>query len=343
MALIKQLIASHRKPNFAERYSFFPIKDEEMYEFYKKQEAAIWSSNEMDFSKDKKDYEALSPDLKRIIDYINAFFSATDGLIIDNIALRFLLEAESTEEQAYYVTQMFIEIVHSETYSLIINSLVTDPEKRKDLFEAANNWPCVRNKAEWLNANMESDKSRAHRLLVFACGEGIFFTSSFLFIFYFRSTGKLENIIFANELISRDEGLHRDVGIVKHRRQGLLKIEEAHEIVKKAVELECAFVDELLPKVIDDLYPEDVKNYVRFLGDHLLIAAEYPKLYNIQISQLPSWMNDIAMDQKANFYEIRVGNYKQSDLSSALDWKKRIAGKEHLTRAAIRDPLSVKF
>ncbi len=343
MLLIKQIIEKHRKSSLAERYSFFPIKDDQMYEFYKKQEAAVWSSNEMDFSKDKKDYEALSPELKRIIDHVNAFFAATDGLIIDNIALRFLLEARSTEEQSYYVTQMFIEVVHSETYSLIINSLVIDPQERKNLFEAANNWPCVKNKTEWLDENMQSDHSRAHRLLVFACGEGIFFTSSFLFIFYFRSKGKLENIIFANEQISKDEGLHRDVGVFLHRRDGGLPIDQAHDIVRTAVELECAFVDELLPNAIDDLYPDDVKNYVKFLGDHLLAAAEYPKLYNITLDQLPSWMNDIAMEQKANFYEIRVGNYKQSDLKSALDWEARIKGKEHLIKAAIKDPLSIKF
>lgn len=342
MSLIKELISKHRLADFSSRYSFFPIKDEEMYQFYKTQEAAIWSSTEMDFSRDRKDYDNLSDDLRRIIDYVNAFFAATDGLIIDNIALRFLLEAKSTEEQAYYVTQMFIEIVHAETYSLIINSLTTE-DKRKELFEAANNWPCVKAKADWLNANMESEKSRSHRLLVFACGEGIFFTSSFLFIFYFRSKGKLENIVFANEQISKDEGLHRDVGIFLHRREGKLSDEEAHQIVKEAVELECAFVDELLPKTIDDLYPESVKNYVKFLGDHLLVAADYPKLYNINLDQLPSWMNDIAMEQKSNFYEIRVGNYKQTDLKLALDWRKRIEGKEAIITQAIDDPLSIKF
>ncbi len=137
--IITSLIARHRDDNIATRYSFFPIKDEEMYKCFKTQEAAIWSSNEMDFSRDKKDYDSLSPELKRVIDFVNAFFSATDGLIIDNILLRFMLEAKNTEEQAFYITQAFIEVVHSETYSLIINTLITDEKEREELFQAANN------------------------------------------------------------------------------------------------------------------------------------------------------------------------------------------------------------
>lgn len=342
--LIGSLINRHRDDNIANRYSFFPIKDEEMYKYFKTQEAAIWSSNEMDFSRDKKDYDSLSPELKRVIDYVNAFFSATDGLIVDNIVLRFMLEAKNTEEQAYYITQAFIEVVHSETYSLIINTLITDENERKELFEAANNWECVKNKMAWLDECMKSDKSRSYRLLVAACGEGIFFISSFLFIFYFRSKGMFENIIFANEQISKDEGIHRDVGLLNHLREGKLNDETAFSIVRKAVELECSFVDELLPNPIDDLYPDDVKKFVKFVADHLLAAAEYPKMYNILVDDLPSWINDLSMEQKSNFYEIRVGNYKQIDLKSALNWRERINGnKEDRLRNAILNPLSIKF
>lgn len=130
--LVTALIKKYRHNDLAQRYSFFPIKDEQMYEFYKTQEAAIWTSSEMDFSLDKKDYNELSLPLRKIIDYVNAFFASTDGLIIDNIAVRFLLEAKSTEEQAFYITQLFIEVVHSETYSLIINTLIEDPKRRSD-------------------------------------------------------------------------------------------------------------------------------------------------------------------------------------------------------------------
>ena len=339
----RAIINKFRNKNKSKRYGLFPIKDEEMYSFYKKQEAAIWSSNEMEFSRDLKDYESLSKPLKRVIDYVNCFFAGTDGLIIDNIALRFLMECNTVEEQAFYVAQVFIEMVHAETYSLIINSLVINPDERNKLFNAVENLQCVKDKTSWLEENMESDKSKSHRLLVFACGEGIFFTSSFLFIFYFRSLGILQNITFANEQISKDEAMHRDAGIVRHIREGLLDVEEAHKIIKEAVDLEFAFVDEVLPEPIDDLNTEDIRNYVMVLGDHLLLTAGYPKLYNASVSDLPSWINDIAMEQKSNFYEVRVGNYKQSNLTKALDWKGRIEGNEEVKLAAISDPRSVKL
>lgn len=341
--LVKSLIDKYRNPNIGERYSFFPIKDEEMYEKFKEQESAIWSSSEMEFSRDLKDYLSLTPELKRIIDLVNCFFSATDGLIIDNIALRFLLECKTMEEQSFYISQMFIETVHAETYSLIINTLITDPDERQRLFMAANNLPCVQAKTNWLNKHMTSDKSRSHRLLVFACGEGIFFTSSFLFVFYFRTKGVLQNIIFANEQISKDEGMHRDAGLLLHKREGPLTEEEAHQIVREAVELEFGFVDEVLPEPVEELNASDVKNYVRFLGDHLLISAGYSKLYNIDVKELPTWMNDIAMEQKSNFYEVRVGNYKQTNLSYALDWRKRITGNAEIKEKAYQDPLSIEF
>ncbi len=337
------IINKYRNKNRSKRYGLFPIEDEEMYGFYKRQEAALWSSNEMEFSRDLKDYQSLSEPLKRVIDYVNCFFAGTDGLIIDNIALRFLMECSTLEEQSFYIAQLFIEMVHAETYSLIINSLVINPDERKKLFNAVENLQCVKDKTLWLEKSMESNKSKSHRLLVFACGEGIFFTSSFLFIFYFRSLGILQNITFANEQISKDEAMHRDAGILRHVREGLLDVDEAHNIISESVNLEFAFVDEVLPEPIDDLNIKDIHNYVMVLGDHLLISCGYPKLYNANIDDLPSWMNDIAMEQKSNFYEVRVGNYKQSNLTKALNWKERITGNEKKKLDAIKNPRSVKL
>lgn len=341
---VTSLINKYRNDNIGERYSFFPIKDEIMYKWFKIQESAIWSSNEMDFSIDKTNYNELSPELRKIIDTVNAFFSATDGLIIDNIAFRFILESRSTEEQAFYIAQMYIELVHSETYSLIINTLIDDPTKRNNLFMAANNMECVKNKTTWLHKHMESNLSISHRRLIFACGEGIFFTSSFLFIFYFRTMGILQNIIFANEQISKDEGIHRDAALDLYRnKDGKLSDDEAFDIVKESVYLECAFVNEVLPNPVGELNSESVIKYVKFLGDHLLISAGHPKLYNISVTDLPTWMNDIAMEQKSNFYEVRVGNYKQTDISKALDWKGRINGNFDQMELAFTDPNSIEF
>jgi len=351
--LVEKLIGKYKNKDYAKRYGLFPIQDEVGYKLYKTQEIALWSSNELEFTKDLKDYQALSEKsdnlqimkqnkaLKKMLDLVLCFFAATDGVVVDNIALRFLLECSTLEEQGFYLAQMFIEFVHAETYSLIINTLIVDPTERNKMFESVNNLPCVRNKAEWLDENIGSDKSLSHRLLVLACGEGIFFTSSFLFIFYFRSKGIFQNIIFANEQISKDENMHRDNGILRHKRAGLLPVDEAHTLVNTAVELEFGFVDEVLPESIEDLGIEDSKNYVRVLADHLLLSAGYPKLYNTSLSTLPSWMNDIAMEQKANFYEVRVGNYVQSSLKNALDWKGRIAGHENEKEAAYADPRSI--
>ena len=238
---------------------------------------------------------------------------------------------------------MFDELVHSETYSLIINTLIPDEKERHQLFMAANNLECVRNKDLWLEKYMTSDINLSYRRLAFAAGEGIFFTSSFLFIFYFRTIGILPNIIFANEQISKDEGMHRDTGIALYIRDGKLSDTDATRLIQEAVNLECTFVDTLLPSSINDLDPVDVKKFVQFLGDHLLIACDHPRHYHIETSDLPSWMNDIAMEQKGNFYEVRIGNYKQSSLSKALNWKSRIEGHSNSIDQAYDDPTKVEF
>jgi ribonucleotide reductase beta subunit family protein with ferritin-like domain len=332
-----------RAKTMSERYTLFPISDDESYKFWKTHEAAIWTCVEMDFSRDKQDYDSLDEKRKRIVDYINAFFSATDGQIVDNILLRFLLEAETLEEQAFYIQQAQMELVHSETYSLILNTLVRDPEERNKLLKASDSLECVLKKNLWIEEGMNSNSSISKRRLLFACAEGIFFTSSFLFIFWFRSSGKFQNMIFANEQISKDENLHRDFGIYRYLRDGKLSDEEASSIVSEAVDLECAFIDELLPEAIDDLTPEDAKNYVKVLADLLLLACEHPPIYQIDKSTLPSWMNDIAMSQKGNFYEVRIGSYKSASLKKAIDWKGRIEGTTKEKEEAYSCPSCVDF
>lgn len=329
--------------SLSKRYTLFPILDIQMYTQMKKQEIVLWTSNELDFSADKKDYDNLEPRLKRIIDYVNCFFSATDGQIVRNIAHRFLVETSTLEEQSFFIVQMYIELVHSETYSLIINTLVVDPDKRKELFTAADNLPCVRNKNLWIEEHINSDCSKSERLLAFACTEGIFFISSFLFIFYFRSKGILPNIIAANETISRDETIHRDTGILLHQREGLIDESRAHQIVKEAIDLELQFVDELLPESIEELSPESVKNYVKFLGDHLLASCGYKRIYNITADSLPTWIRDLSLNQKGNFYEVKIMNYVKTGLTKATDWQSRISGNSEKINMACLDPSEVDF
>lgn len=300
----------------AERYALYPIEDTEMFDLYHTQGAALWSPSEMDFSEDTHHYEKLPDDLKRVVDLVNAFFSSTDGIIVDNITTNLIRTSKTIEERMFYSAQNYIETVHMETYSLIIQSLVTDESRRREIFGSADTVASVKAKDDWLIHHMNNPEDRATLLLVFACSEGIFFTAAFIFIFYFRTKSLFPTMVFANEQISKDEMLHRDAGITLYRRETPLSNTEAHRIVADAVRLELDFVDEVIPHPLDNglLDPEDIKNYVRHLADHLLISCGHPPLFNIDVATIPTWMNDISMDQKSNIYELRVGNYKQISL-----------------------------
>jgi ribonucleotide reductase beta subunit family protein with ferritin-like domain len=304
------------------RYTFFPIEDETAYYYYKLQEAALWSSNELDFSRDADQYNGFNDQLKRIVDYVYAFFASADGIIAENIVLRFLQECDSFEQKAFYLAQLFIESVHSETYSLTTNTLIKDPNKRLELFQAMERIPVVKAKTEWMERWMNSELPRPYRLLAFVCAEGLFFQSSFFYIFWFRSKGLLPNIVFSNEQISKDENLHCCFAIELYNRLPKLTDKEAHDIFREAVEVESLFIDEVTPQQVEDLRPEDGKNYLKTLANYLLGCCGHPPLYE-QVD-LPNWTLEIATQQKSNFYEVRVGSYKQFSLSSALDWRGRI-------------------
>ncbi len=349
-SLLKEIsqITSERT-TATDRYTFFPIKDDNAYVHFKTQEAALWNSNEMDFSRDKKDYDNLPPKLARMIDVIYAFFAGADGIVVDNIVFRFLIDSSTLEEKAYYIVQLYIELVHSETYSLTINTLKPNEKERNDLFRAIETLPCVAKKAKWMEKYMYSDLPRSHRLLAFACAEGIFFQSSFLGVFWFRSRGILQNIIFSNEQISKDEGSHTRNAIDRYNRERSLgnevpTDEMAIRIVTEALEIEHEFVDYLLPEAIDDLTPHGFHSFVDVLGDYLLSSCKHPVIGKSTSDDLPTWIQEISNEQKNNFYEVRVGAYKQFSLSKALDWKSRISGEEQTnTEAVYEDPTSVDF
>ena len=320
------------------RYTFFPIEDETAYYYYKLQEAALWNSNELDFSRDADQYNSFPDELKRIVDVVHAFFASSDGIVVENIVLRFLLECDTFEQKSFYLTQLYIESVHSETYSLTINTLIKDQDKRLKLFQAIETVPVVKAKAEWMEKWMMADLPRPQRLLAFVCAEGLFFQSSFFYIFWFRSRGQLQNIIFANEQISKDENIHCSFAMELYNRLPKLSDQVAHDIVAGAVDLECQFIDYVTPEPVYDLKPEDGKNYVKSLANYLLETCGHPALYTVP--SLPNWALEIGNQQKSNFYEVRVGSYKQFTLSKALDWKGRIDNKES---DPYTDPNSIEF
>lgn len=325
--LINQLADATSKKKDLTRFSFFPIKDEKAFEFYKRQEAAVWSANEMDFIRDKKDYERLEPKLKHLVDMILGFFAPGDGLIAQNIVFRFLLECETFEEQAMFITQLFIELVHAETYGMTIMVFHPREEDQQRIFGLCEELPCVKAKAEWMNKYMYADIPKSMRYLAFAACEGIFFSVLFSIIFWFRSKGILQNFIFSNEQISKDEGLHRDFGaflfrkeIEKHPYEGWEK--QADQILNEALEIELDFLKALVPEPIDELSSESLGDYAKIVSDSLRVKLGLPQKYKIKNTL--TWMDDINLSQKTNFYEARVGAYKSFSVSEALNWKARV-------------------
>jgi len=345
ISLINQLADITSKKRDLTRYSFFPIKDEKAFEFYKKQEAAVWSANEMDFIRDKKDYERLEPKLKHLVDMILGFFAPGDGLIAQNIVFRFLLECETFEEQAMFITQLFIELVHAETYGMTIMVFHPKEEDQKKIFTMAEELPCVKAKADWMNKYMYADIPKSMRYLAFSACEGVFFSVLFSIIFWFRSKGILQNFIFSNEQISKDEGLHRDFGaylfrkeIEKHPFDGWEK--QAEQILDEALEIELDFLKALVPEPIDDLNSESLGDYARMVTDNLRVQLGLPQKFKIK--NVLTWMNDISLTQKTNFYEGRVGQYQQFSTKEALNWRAR-AGLEEKKVDVFGNPDEVDF
>jgi ribonucleotide reductase beta subunit family protein with ferritin-like domain len=315
-SIVKDLRALSGNVKDSDRYSLYPIRDKSTFKFFNTHVGTVWTNLEMDYSRDKEDYEKLTPTQQYMLGTILAFFSSADGVILDNLAFRFILEARSLEEKAFYVVQQFMELIHSEGYSMAIDALISDPEKRKEFFEAADNHASVRRKNQFMEKYLYSDIEKPYRLVAFACAEGIFFLSAFLVVFWFRSQGKLANFIFLNEQVSKDETLHRNfaVHLIKDIKEYLRSLgitvssEKIKEIIHEAVEIEIDFMQELLLEDQNDLTKEHAISYIYRLANSLLLDIEEEATYPER--ELPSWINDLCMEQKSNSYEVRGGNYR---------------------------------
>lgn len=323
------------------RASLFPIIDEEGYRFAKLQESMFWSANELSFIDDKKGYATLEDNEKRLLDIILSFFLPGDGLVNNNLIHRFLQECETAEETMMFINQMAIEIVHAETYGLMFYTLY-DEDKINDLQEMAESSPYMRKKIDTIEKWTNSERTKPERLLAFACVEGIFFSVLFAVIFWFRSKKNvLPNLIHSNELIAKDETLHRDYGCYLFKKRGGLPWDEAIEIIKEFVGVETEFIGWLVGQGVSDLTEKDLVTFLHLVADNLLAQAGYSPYY--KVTNPFSWMNDIALVQKNNFYEIRGGSYTRGSLSDILDWKAR-AGKGKKSESNIYDdPTSIDF
>ena len=291
------------------RYVIFPIQRDDVWKMYKKSEANFWTTEELDLSKDLKDFNNLNDKEKYFIENVLAFFAASDGIVNENLVERFCNEVQLLEAKFFYGFQIAMENIHSETYSLLIDTYVKDVTKKNNLFNAMETIPSVRKKADWALKWINDDKSTfGTRVIAFAAVEGIFFSGSFCSIFWLKKRGLMPGLCFANELISRDEGLHTEFAVLMY---SMLKDKPSKEIIleiiKEAVVLEKEFITESLPCNLIGMNMDLMKQYIEYVSDRLLLMLGLEKEYNAS-NPFP-WMELISVQGKTNFFEKRVGEY----------------------------------
>jgi ribonucleotide reductase beta subunit family protein with ferritin-like domain len=291
------------------RYVIFPIKRDDVWRMYKKAEANFWTTEELDLSKDLKDFNGLSDDERYFIENILAFFAASDGLVNENLVERFCKDVQLLEAKFFYGFQIAMENIHSETYSLLIDTYVKDITKKHMLFNAIETIPSVQKKANWALKWINDEKSTfGTRVIAFAAVEGIFFSGSFCSIFWLKKRGLMPGLCFANELISRDEGLHTEFAVLMYSMLNDKPSKDTIlEIIKEAVELEKEFITESLPCKLIGMNMDLMKQYIEYVSDRLLLMLGLEKIYNSS-NPFP-WMELISVQGKTNFFEKRVGEY----------------------------------
>lgn len=306
------------------RFVIFPIEYPDIWHMYKKAEASFWSAEEVDLSRDMIDWQAKLTDNERhFISHVLAFFAASDGIVNENLAERFIREIQVTEARCFYGFQIAIENIHSEMYSLLIQTYIQDPHERDHLFNAIETMECVKRKADWaLSWTSDERASFGERLVAFAAVEGIFFSGSFASIFWLKKRGLMPGLSFSNELISRDEGLHCDFACllyshVKNKPSELQIV----RIIREAVEIEKDFLSKALPVELIGMNSKTMGIYIEFVADRLLAALGYSKIYNA--TNPFDFMEQISLEGKTNFFEKRVGEYQKSGVmtGSRQDYK----------------------
>lgn len=299
-----------------DRFVLFPIRFPRVWELYKKAEASFWTAEEVDMSQDHKDWVTLTDDEQHFVKMVLAFFAASDGIVLENLAARFLAEVQIPEARCFYGFQIAMENIHSETYSLLLDTYIKDTTEKHKLFQAIHNFPSIQKKAEWA-VRWINDKtsSFADRLVAFAAIEGIFFSGSFCSIFWLKKRSKMPGLTFSNELISRDEGLHCDFACLLHSMLHT-KSSKIKEIIQDAVAIEKEFVCESLPVSLIGMNAQMMSQYIEFVADRLLVALGHEKVY--QANNPFEWMEMISLQGKTNFFEKRVGEYQKAGVMASL-------------------------
>jgi len=301
-----------------DRFCMFPVEHDDFYEFYKKAVASYWTVEEVDLSDDAQHWNRLNDDERHFIKHVLAFFASSDGIVNENLCLRFMKDVQVAEARAFYAFQLAIETVHSEMYSLLIDTYVQERTEKRKLFGAITRLPAVQRKAQWALRWVSSSASFAERLVAFACVEGIMFSGSFCAIYWLKKRGLMPGLSFSNELISRDEALHRDFAVALHNKLAAPCSESiARAIVQDAVEAEHEFVTEALPVSLIGMNAGLMCRYVEFVADHLLTSLGFSKLYGT--ANPFEWMELISLQGKTNFFEKRVGDYQKAGVMAGLE------------------------
>jgi ribonucleotide reductase beta subunit family protein with ferritin-like domain len=298
------------------RWVLLPIQYPAVFEMYKKHEASFWTAEEIDLAQDTKDWDRLSEGEQHFVKHVLAFFAASDGIVLENLASGFATEVQIPEARCFYGFQMAMENIHSETYSLLIEQYVRDPVEKDRVFNAIETMPAVQEKARWAVQWMNKENSFAERIVAFAAVEGVLFSGSFCAIYWLKKRGLMPGLTFSNELISRDEGLHAEFacllyGMLQHQ----LPEDVVHDIVRGAVDAERKFICEALPCDLIGMNNDLMTKYIEFVADRLLSALGHSKLFGA--SNPFDWMELISLQGKTNFFEKRVGEYQKAGVMAS--------------------------
>jgi ribonucleoside-diphosphate reductase subunit M2 len=291
------------------RFVMFPIQHDDIWKMYEKQVDCFWRPQEIDLTKDLYDWESLNANERYFISMILAFFAASDGIVLENLAQRFMNEIQLAEARAFYSFQIAMENIHSHTYSLLIETYIKNDFEKNKLFTAIENYPCIQKKALWAQKWIhDSNSNFATRLIAFACVEGIFFSGAFCSIYWLKNRGIMHGLTFSNELISRDEALHTEFAILLyHKLNNKISEDEIINIIQEAVEIETEFICNALPCRLIGMNSESMSQYIRFVADRLLLQLGCNKLY--EVKNPFHWMEMISIENKTNFFESRVSEY----------------------------------
>jgi ribonucleotide reductase beta subunit family protein with ferritin-like domain len=305
------------------RFVLHPVNHPDLYAMGETAEAAFWTTGEVDLSKDLRDWQNMSDNQRHFIEQVLAFFAGSDGIVIENIAARFMQDVTIPEARYFYGLQLGIETIHSKMYSLLIDTYIQDHARRLNLLTAVAHTSCIAAKAQWAMQYLQSNANFATRLLAFACVEGIFFSASFAAIYYIKTLGILPGLTHSNELIARDEGLHTEFAVLlytKYWTADRLSTDEAHTVVRTATECEIQFVQESLPTALVGMNATLMCEYVRYVADRLLLSLGYPVLYSARCPF--DFMMNIATETKTNFFERRVSEYKRNAAPERRDFSR---------------------